>query len=446
MRIIIAGAGDMGLHLAKLLTIEEQDIVIIDSDEEVLENVSSGLDVDTIKGSSTSPKVLKEANVSKADLLIAVTSIEETNITTCIIGKSFGAKKTIARISNTEYLRHKKELNLKSIGIDEVISPASLAAREIKRLLKQSAFTDTFEFEKGTLSLVGIMVDEKSELMGKTLNETAYLNTEHKFTTVAILRNQKTIIPYGESKFLQNDHAYFITSPEGIDLVTSLTGKKSIEIKNLMILGGSKVGIHTANLLSKKYNIKLIESNRDKCLRLAEELPDTMIIHGDGRDIELLKEENIDLMDAFIALTENSETNIMSSLVAKKHGVEKTICLVENVDYIHLSQSIGVDTLINKKLIAANFIFRHIRKGQVLNLTSVHGVDAEILEFEIHEKSKVLENELRKLGFPKTAVVGGVIRGNQGLAVNGDFRFEPKDHVVVLSKPDCINKVEHFFK
>ena len=446
MRIIIAGAGDLGFHLAKLLAYEEQDIILIDQDAAALDHASNHLDVGIIKGSSTSIRILEEANVSRADLLIAVTSIEETNITTAIIGKRLGAKRTIARISNIEYLHQRDRLSLKDVGIDEIISPESLAAKEIKRLLKETALTDTFEFEKGMLSLIGITIDENSQLRDKTLTETAYLNPHHNFTTVAILRDNETIIPHGENRFMVNDHAYFIAEPGGVNRVLDLSGKARIEIKNVMILGGSRVGIHTAKQLSKKYNIKLIEQDKDKCFELADELTDTMIINGDGRDLDLLKEEGIDRMDAFLAVTGNSETNIISSLVAKGAGVKKTVALVENIDYIHLSQSIGVDTLINKKLIAANFIFRYIRKGEVINLTSVHGVDAEVLEFEVQEGSKILTKELRNLNFPKTAIIGGVIRGAEGYTVRGNFTFEPKDRVVVLSRPECIHSVEGFFK
>ncbi|MFY0607877.1 MAG: Trk system potassium transporter TrkA [Cyclobacteriaceae bacterium] len=446
MRIIIAGAGDLGFHLAKLLAFEEQDIILIDQDTATLEHASNHLDVHTIRGSSTSIKILEEANVSKADLLIAVTSIEETNLATAIIGKTLGAKRTIARISNIEFLHQREKCDLKSLGIDEIISPESLAAREIKRLVKQSALTDTFEFDKGMLSLIGVTVDENSDLLEKTLTETAYLNPDHNFTTVAILRDNQTIIPHGDNKFQLNDHAYFITEPSGTERVMSLSGKEQIAIKNIMILGGSKVGINTAKQLSKKYKIKLIEQDKEKCFELADELPDTMIINGDGRDIDLLKEEGIDHMDAVIAVTGNSETNIISCLMAKNNGVAKTIAAVENIDYIHLSQNIGVDTLINKKLIAANFIFRYIRKGEVINLTSIHGVDAEILEFEVQEGSKILEQELRNLEFPKTAIIGGVIRKGLGQTVRGNFSFQPKDRVVVLSKSECIHKVEGFFK
>ncbi|MDP4681011.1 MAG: Trk system potassium transporter TrkA [Cyclobacteriaceae bacterium] len=446
MRIIIAGAGDVGFHLAKLLAIEAHDINIIDIDSEKLQYISNHLDVNTIRGSSTSFKILDEAQIAKADLLIAVTESESTNISTCIIGKNLGAKKTIARIVNTEFLNRREVLDLKNIGIDEIISPESLAAKEIKKLLKETALTDTFEFEKGILSMVGVTIDEDSELLNQSLAETAYLNPERNFNTVAILRDNETIIPHGENKFQLNDHAYFITQPDGLKRVMNLSGKKRTEVKNIMILGGSKIGIQTAAQLSGKYKIKLIELNKEKCFELADRLPDTLIINGDGRDVELLLEEGIQNMDAFIAVTGNSETNIISSLVAKNNNVKKTIALVENIDYIHLSQNIGVDTMINKKLIAASFIFRHIRKGEILDLTSIHGVDGELLEFEVKPDSKILDLAIKDLDFPRNAIIGGVIRNNKGITVRGSFTFQEKDRVVVLSKPECIRKVEGFFK
>jgi trk system potassium uptake protein TrkA len=446
MRIIIAGAGDLGFHLSKLLVQEEQDIVLIDEDQSVLDYASGHLDVQTLRGSSTSPGVLDEAGIAKADLLIAVTSNQETNFATCVIGKQMGAKKTIARVSNIEYIHLRDKLNLKNVGIDDVISPESLAAKEIKRLIKQSAMTDSFEFDKGLLTLIGLTVDENCELLGKTVQETAYLNPNNNFIVVAILRDNKTIIPQGEHRFTLNDHAYFIAQPDGISRVMALAGKERLDIKEVAILGGTKLGIHTALQLSEKYNVKLIEKDKEKCFKLAEDLQDTMIINGDGRDLELLKEEGITKMDAFIAVTGNSETNIISCLAAKNAGVGKTIALVENIDYIHLSQNLGVDTLINKKLIAANFIFRHIRQGQILNLTSIHGVDAEILEIEVKEGSKILNGQLRNLKWPKTAVVGGVIRNGQGYTVRGDFEFRTNDRVVVLARPECISSIEGYFK
>lgn len=447
MRIIIAGAGDVGFHLAKLLSYEDQDIILIDLDGHRLKHASASIDVGTIKGNSTSYQVLDEADVQHADLLIAVTSSEETNITTSIIGKHLGAKRTIARIQNIEYLLDREKLDLKDLGIDEIISPESLAAKEIKRLLKEIALTDTFDFDEGRLSLIGITIDDSTELKGKTLIEAAHMYPDQNFITVAILRESKTIIPHGNNKFMAGDHAYFIAPPEGVDKVLALSGKnKKQEIKNIMILGGSKVGYHAAKRLSRKFNVKLIEKDQDKCFDLADQLRNVMVINGDGRDVELLEEEAIEEMDAFIAVTGDSETNIISCLVAKNHKVAKTISLVENMDYIHLSQNIGVDTMINKKLIAANFIFRYIRKGHVISLTTIHGVDAEILEFIVKAGSKITELEIKDLQFPKGAIIGGVVRNGKGYTVFGNFQFRPKDRVVVLCRPECIHAVEEFFK
>ena len=445
MRIVIAGAGEVGFHIAKLLAYEEQDIILIDKDKEKLDYVASHLDVATIKGSSTSLKVLQEAMVEKADLVICATSTEETNIATAIIAKNLGAKKTVSRIENIEYLQKKDVLDLKTIGIDEIISPESLAAKEIERLLKEAALTDTFDFSRGMLSMIGLSIQEDSVLNNKTIAEASSLDPYQNFVTVAILRNNETIIPRGSNRFQKDDHAYFIVCPDVVDKLINLTGNQSIQIKNVMILGGSKVGINAAKRLSKKYNVKLIERDKEKAFELADQLKETLVINGDGRNIELLEDEGIEEMDAFVAVTGNSETNIISSLVAKKHNVKKTISLVENIDYIQISQDIGVDTMINKKLIAANFIFRYVRKGQVLSLTSIHGVDAEVLEFEVQENAKITKHELKDLNFPAAAVIGGVIRRGEGYVTLGNFQFKPKDRVVVLARPNCIRSVETFF-
>ncbi|PWJ42569.1 Trk system potassium transporter TrkA [Sediminitomix flava] len=446
MKVIIAGAGDVGFHLAKLLANEEHDITLIDVDESRLNYANSHLDVAITKGESTSFKVLDQAGVHKCDMLIAVTTDEANNILTATIGKRLGAKKTIARIRNSEFLQKRDILDLRKMGVDELISPQLLATKEIKRLLKEAAITDTFEFERGLLSLIGITIDEEDPLHNRTLNETSVLNPDLNFLTVAILRDNKTIIPRGSTRFKMKDHVYYIAKPEGVDRVLKLTGKKQRKkIRRIMILGGSQVGYYAARSLSYKYNITLIEKDKDRCFELADKLQNTLVINGDGRDVELLEQEGIEEMDAFIAVTGDSETNIITSLVAKTHGVQKTIALVENMDYIHLSQNIGVDTLINKKLIAANFIFRYIRKGQVLSLTSIHGVDAEVLEFVVHENSRITEGKLKELDFPKTAIIGGVIRGNQSHIPLGDFEFRPYDRVVVLGRPGCIPKIEAFF-
>jgi len=446
MRIIIAGAGEVGFHLAKLLTMEGHNITVIDLEAEPLRNISNHLDLAVISGSSTSISTLTQAGIEKADLLIGVTNSEDVNLTTCIIGKHLGAKKTVARIFNIEFLNSREKLDLSNLGIDELISPASLVAQEIKRLCKESALTDFIDFGNGKLSLIGIKVEQDSTVTGKTVEETSHLNPGRDFIPVAILRNNETIIPKRDTRFLVNDHAYFTANSVGLNRVLEIFNKTRVQIKNLMILGGSSVGYHAAKVLSKKYRVKLVEADRDRCLKLADMLPDTLIINADGRSVDVLEQENLSEMDAFIALTDNSETNIITSLVAKNHGVAKTIALVENIDYIHLSQSIGVDTLINKKLIAANFIFKYIRKGEILSLTSLQGADVEVLEYEVSGISNIKNSRLADIKFPKASLVGGVVRHNQGYIPDANFVFQEGDHVVILAKMESINKIERFFR
>ena len=446
MKIVIAGAGDVGTHLARLLSYENKEITIIDLSAERLQRIANQIDVAVVRGSATSYRVLKDAGVEEADLFIAVTESEEVNLATTIIAKKLGAKKTVARIANEEFMLDKKTLNLRDVGIDEIISPESLAAREVKRLLRIAAVTDSFEFDQGLLSLIGITIDQQSALVNRPLAETAKLNPKNTFIIVALLRGTSTIIPNGDTVLQVNDHVYFIAQPNGIDLVLDLTGKKDIEIHNMMILGGGKAGYHTARKLSQDYNVKLIERDKEKCFNLADELPDTLVINGDGRNVELLEEEGLADMDAFVALTGDSETNIISCLVAKDRGVKKTVALVENADYIQLSQNIGVDTMINKKLIAANFIFRYIREGDVISIAGIHGVEAEILEYEVNRNCKIANRMLKNLDFPQEAIIGGVIRDRKGYIALGNFRFEDNDRVVVLSKREALNEVAAFFK
>ncbi|MCB9261664.1 MAG: Trk system potassium transporter TrkA [Flavobacteriales bacterium] len=445
MDIVIAGAGEVGYYLAKLLSIESHDIVLIDDNARILERAKDQLDVITIKGNATSIKVLKEADVEDADLLIAVTSSENVNFMVATIGKQLGAKRTIARVNSTEFLDPKCTIDFKQLGIDVMISPEELASKEIWRLIKRSAFTDAFEFEMGKLVLAGIHLNSDAPVVDRTISETAALNPKLNFITVAIQREGKTIVPRGGNRFLLGDHVYFLSVPEGLEEIMKLTGKEVHRIKNVMMLGAGRVGLNTINKIKKRRNIKLIEQNAEKCHEIADEYSDILVINSDGHNVQLLEEENIGEMDAFIAVTGNSETNIMSCLMAKSHGVKKTIALVENMDYINLSQNIGIDTLINKKLIAANNIFRYVRGANVTNIAALHGVDAEVLEFIAMPNSKITQKPVRDLKFPKEAIIGGVIRGGTGHIVGGDFHIQKGDKVVVLAKFSIIKDVEKFF-
>lgn len=448
MKIIIAGAGEVGFHLAKLLSFESQDITLIDTNRESLAYADAHLDIRVVRGDATSISVLKDAKINKTDLIIAVTSSETTNITCCVLSKQLGAKRTIARISNTEFITNKEEVGFTKFGIDELISPESLAANEIELLLDQSAFNDTYEFEDGELTMIGLTLSRTAKFVGLTVKEIGQKYIDLKYVPIAIQRygTQYTIIPRGDTLFKEGDRVYFITTKEGVEHIYTLTGKIKQEIKNVMILGGSNIGCKTSRDLCKNhYNVKLIENDRSKALEIADDLPSCLVIHGDGRNVELLEEEYIQDMDAFISVTGNSETNIMSCLVAKSKGVKKTIALVENMDYFQLSHSIGIDTLINKKLLAANTIFRYIRKGEIVAMTKLNNMDAELLEFIVSPTSKVCDNVIREIDFPRSAIIGGVVRDGKGIIALGDFKIKSGDRIVVCSLPQSIAKVEKLF-
>lgn len=448
MKIIIAGAGEVGFHLAKLLSFESQDIILIDPNRESLKQAETHLDIRVVHGDSTSIAVLEDVDVKSASLFIAVTSSEATNITICMLAKQLGAKRTIARISNAEFIMRKDVIDLAKMGIDELISPGLLAAEEISLLLDQSAFNESYEFDDGALTMIGLQISETSAFVGKSVMKVAEIYPDLNFVPIALQRygTQFTIIPRGDTLFKKDDQVYFTTIKRGEEQIFELTGQVHQEIKNIMILGGSKIGHKTAiDSCARGFNVKLIENDKEKAFEIADDVPQCLVINGDGRDVDLLLEESLDNMDAFIAVTGNSETNIISCLVAKSNGVKKTIALVENMDYFQLSQSIGIDTLINKKLLAANNIFRHVRKGQVVAMTMLNNLNAELLEFMVSPRSKVRNKKIKKIDFPSTAIIGGVIRNGVGHIALGDFEIKVGDRVVVCCLTEYIGKVEKLF-
>lgn len=446
MNIIIAGAGEVGFHVAKMLSHEEHDIVLIDMADDRLAYAESHIDVRTLKGNALSIRLLEDAGIKQADLLIAATSSEATNITTALIGKHLGARRTIVRITNPEFQLEREKVDMARMGIDSMVFPEDLAAKEIHRLIKLSTLTDSFEFGQGKLALTGLVLEENASLVGLNLIESVKKHPNLAFTAVAIQRANRTLIPRGDTSFQAGDHAYFISKPDCVQDVMRMAGKEAFNIRNIMILGGSLIGREFAKLVSGRYNVKLIDANRDKCFALADELSEVMVIHGDGSNVELLEEEGIDDMDAFVAVTGDSETNIISCLVAKSHGVKRTIALVENIDYISLSQNIGIDTLINKKVITINNIFRHVREGNVAALTSLHGVESEVLEFVVHGQCQIIDTPVKKIPFPREAIIAGVIRGEDSFIANGNTVIQDGDRVVVFTLPGAIHQVEKFFR
>ena len=446
MKIIIAGAGALGFHLAKLLSKENQDITLIDTDEEVITNVGRHLDVMTIRGDASSITILEQAKVEKAQLYIAVTTSEKTNLLLTILAKQLGAKKTIARINNPEYLEEDQKERFKQLGVDVLISPQLLAAQEIERLLRRASFTDLYEFGDGQMSVVGFTLDATCRLINHTIKQINTFNDNFSFRGIALLRGHKTIIPTGDTILRKGDHLYIVTHNEFLDAAMDFAGKQLKPVKNVMIIGGTSLALRTAQLLEDNYHVTMVLNDKEMGEKFLEFLNKSMVIQADPGNIEALKEEGMEKMDAFIALTPNSETNIITSLTAQESGVYKTIASVDNINYIHISQNIGIDTIINKKLIAANNIFRFVRKGKIEAIASLHGVDAEMILFEIHKKNRLLKCPIRDLRLPERSIIAGIIRGENSYIPSGDFWFEINDKVIVLALPEAIGQVEKIFK
>jgi len=445
MRIIIAGAGEVGTHLAKMLSNENHEIVIIDPEETRIKPIETTLDVLTYHGSATSIRILQDVLQKRADLFIAVTHSEDTNITSSILAKRFGAVKTIARIDNIDYLEQATPDFFKSLGVDSLIYPELIAAREVLGLLQETGTSEYMEFSGGMLTMFVQKLDEKAPILNKTLEEISIIHKTDKYRAVAIKRNDKTIIPRGKERFLLGDLVYVISTSEGVDEMMRTSGKESFEAKSIMILGGSRIGKHVALYLQRSCEVKLIDYNPEKCEDLAEILDNTLIICGDCRNADLLEQEGIVNMDAFVAVTGNSETNILSCLLAKKMGVKKTIAEVENMEYINLAENSGIDTIINKKISAASRIFRHTTNPNVTQVKYMAGTDAEVIEFNVPENAKITKGTLRGIDFPRDAIVGGGTRDGVPFIATGDTIIKANDKVVVFTLPSAYDRLTKFF-
>jgi trk system potassium uptake protein len=445
MRIVIAGAGEVGTHLAKLLSNENHEIILIDSEESRLKPIDSSLDVLTHEGSATSIKILEDALRKKTELFIAVTHFEDTNITASILAKKFGAVKTIARIDNLDYLEPSVLEFFKSVGVDSMIYPELIAAREVLGLLHETGSTEFMEFSGGKLAMYVQKLDEKAPILNKSLQEISVVYKTDKYRAVAIKRNDITIIPRGNEHFQLGDMVFVISTHGGIDEMMKISGKENFEAKSIMILGGSRIGKHVALYLQKTCEVKLIDSSIEKCEDLAELLDGTLIINGDGRNVDLLKQEGITQMDAFVAVTGNSETNILSCLLAKRMGVKKTIAEVENMEFINLAENTGIDTIINKKISAASRIFRHTTNPNVTQVKYMTGTDAEVIEFNVPANSKITKGTLRSIDFPKDAIVGGGTRDGEPFIATGDTIIKANDKVVVFTLPSAYETLSKYF-
>lgn len=443
MKIIIAGAGEVGTHLAKLLARENFDTILLDEDPAKLKDLEASYDLMTYTGSPTSIGALKEAGVASADLFIGVTPSESVNMTACMLATNLGAKKTLARIDNYEYLQPKNKEFFEKLGVDYLIYPEMLAAREIVESLKTSWLRQNLSFCDNALILLGIKVRENSRIVNHKFS-TGFFD-HNKYRIVAIKRQNRTIIPLGSDMVLANDIVYFITTPEYLNLVKEEAGKDDYPIKNIMVMGGSRIAQKTIQNLSSNINIKILERDKEKSYDLAEKLGNAMIINCDGRNIELLKEEGIEEMDAFVAVTANSEANILACLTAKRLGVKKSVAEVENNDYIMLAESMDIGTVINKKMIAASYIYQLTLDADVLNVRNLTATDAEVVEFIAKPGAKITKSKIKDLRLPEQVNIGGYVRDGIGYIVDGNTVIIPNDHVIVFCVSSAIRKMERFF-
>jgi len=444
MKIVIVGAGEVGTHLARMLSRANHDIVLIDEDPDKLQRISNQVDLLCITGYSNSFKDLQDAGVSKADLFIAVTPFEDRNVVSCIIAKDLGAKRTVARVNNGEFINEKNRERITQFGVDEVIYPENLAAKEIVNSIKQVGTREMIEFSGGKLILMGIKIRKNAPCVNKTLEEISGINKEIR--AVAINRGTKVFVPHGKDVVLNEDIVFFITTKSNQNLIYEISGKEIFEVKNIMILGASRIAQKAVEKLGDQYNIKIIETDRERSIKVAGRLGNALVIHGDGRNLDLLKEESLDKMDAFVAVTGNSETNILSCHLAKSYGVRRTIAEIENIDFLTMAEGMGIGSIINKKLLAASYIYKYTVGTSVAHVKCLTASDAEVFEFKIKTESKITQKPICELSIPDDIIIGGIIRNNSGFVATGDTQIKVGDLVVVLTLSSSINKLEKFFK
>ena len=443
MKILIVGAGEVGRHLSKLLAREEHNITLMDSDPARLRDLEM-YDFMTKEGNPSSIYDLKDAGVGGTDLFIAVTPYESVNMTACMIADNLGASKTLARIDNYEYLLPKNKEFFAKLGVDYLIYPEVLAATGIVENLRKNWMRQYLPFKDGQMIMLSVKVRDNAPILNKKFISGYF--SHDRYRVVAIKRGMETILPNGQDTILANDLVFFITDEKNIDFVREQAGKEDFEIKDIMIMGGTKMAQKIIQKLPTHYRVKVIEPDRELCISLSDKLPQTLIINADGRDVDVLLSEGLEETDAFVAVSHSAEANLLTCMLAKQHGVLKTIAEVENIDYFNLAETMDIGTIINKKTIAASYIHQLTLEFDVLNIRTLPYIDAEVIELIAKEGSKVTKNIVKNLRLPHNVNIGGVIRKGKGYVVNGDTQILPDDHVIVFCKSDSTRKLEALFK
>ena len=447
MKIIIAGAGAVGTHLAKLLSREHHDITLMDETPGRLDDLALNYDILTLPLSPSSINALREAEVGKADLFIGVTPDEAHNMTSCMLASKLGAKKTVARVDNYEYTLPEHRDFFRTVGIDSIIYPEMLAGHEILHNIKRSWIRQWWEVHDGALILLGVKVRRSAHILDIPLKDLC--GPDAPYHIVAIKRGDDTLIPHGGDCLREFDIVYFMTTPKYINYIRDVAGKEEYtDVSNVFIMGGGSTAVHLTNAMPDYMRAKIIEHDTARTEKLNEVIynPRAMIIHGDGRDLALLQEEGIRHAQAFVALTENSETNILSCLAAKRLGVRKTVAMVENTDYIGMAESMDIGTIINKKTFAASHIYQMMLRADVTSVKSLTVANADVAEFTVSDGTKIASKPIKDLHLPSTVTLGGLVRNGEGVLINGNTMLHPGDTVVAFCLSGGIKKLEKFFK
>ncbi len=453
MKIVIEGAGEIGTHLAKMLRAEGNEITVIDDNAQRIDALAASSDVETVTGNPSSLKVLREAGAGDADLFIAVYpfAAQEINIVGALLAKRLGAGKVIARISDEDCLSAENKLLFKELGIDMMFYPERIAADEIIDFLKHNSTAETMEFARGKLQIAVFKLNEDSPLLDLKLSEfigTVPPDQLREFRVIALSRDGRTVIPKLNTKFRFGDLVFTVTRREGVELLHKLFGKSNIEIGSAFILGGSRTAEMLARSLAHNgLSVKIVDKDRERCIKLSESLPDSvLVINGDARNSDFLYEEGIQQYDAFIALGDNDESNVLSCVVARKFGVARTVAGVENIEYIRLAEEMGVDNVINRKLITAGRIFRLTLSGKARFVRYMAGTDTEVIEYTVAPGAAITKAPLKGIDFPQNAIIGGVIRGNDAFIAVGDTQIEAYDRVAIFALPESISEIDRFFR
>lgn len=453
MKIVIEGAGEVGSHLANMLKSEANDVTVIDDNQQRIDALRAYTDVETVVGNPSSISVLREANVGDADLFIAVYpfAAQEINIVGALLAKRLGTRKVIARISDEDYLSSENKLLFKEMGIELLFYPERSAADEIIDFLKHNSTAETMEFARGKLQIAVYKINEDSAMLDLKLAEFIKPidpETLKQFRIIAITREDKTIIPKLGTKFQYGDLVFVVSKRDAVETLNALFGKSNINIGSAMIIGGNATAAMLARSLDRSgVRVKLVERDRERCIELSEKLPSSVeVVIGDGRNSDFLFEEGIQSYDAFIALTSSDESNVLSCVVAKKFGVARTVAEVENMEYIKLAEEMGVDNVINKKLLTAGRIFRLTLSGKARFVHYMTGTNAEVIEYTVVPGSAITKGPIKDIDFPENAIIGGVIRRNEAIIAVGDTVIEAYDRVAVFALPQSIREIDKFFR